>query len=181
MNTHSRKHAGFTLIELLMTLAVGSILVAIAAPSMHGVVTKSKLSTANNSIIGALHFARHHAVEFGARTVLCPSSDGQRCNDSQHWENGWLIATDRNGDNQPDAAPAVVNMPLAQGTVILSSVGRTHVRYQADGSAPGSNLSLIVCQRGEPSQALRIVVSNSGRVRKARASDEQAQACANGT
>lgn len=178
MKQHNRNPVGFTLIELLTTLAVGCILMAIAAPSMHSVMARSKVAAANNSMIGALHFARHHAVEFGVRTVLCPSRDGQRCDDSQHWENGWLVATDRNGDNQPDRGPVAVDMPLPPGIVVLSSAGRTHVRYQADGSAPGSNLSMIVCQHGDADDALRIVVSNSGRVRKAKPSDAQAQDCA---
>lgn len=169
---------GFTLIELMFTLAVAAILLAIAAPSFKPVIARSELATAGNEVVGALNFTRQQAVYVSANVLLCPSRDGVTCAHTIHWEGGWLVATDRDGDNQPDAAPIHVQQALPAGVIVLSSRGRTQVRYHADGSAPGSNLSLIVCRHGHADSARLVVVSNAGRPRQGRASTTQAQVCA---
>jgi type IV fimbrial biogenesis protein FimT len=111
-------------------------------------------------------------------TVFCPSRDGQQCADEERWDHGWLLAADRDHDNQPDGLPLHVNGNYAERLSIQSSAGRRHVRFQADGSARGSNLTFVFCRRGEVGQALRVVVANSGSVRGALASSDQASACA---
>ena len=177
---HSQEQAGFTLIELLMTVAVAAVLSAVAAPSLRHVLIRSHLIEADNRLIGALNFARSSAVHSGESTLLCPSSDGLHCSNSQSWQRGWLVAQDSNNDGQPDSGPLEVFDALAVGIRVHSSRGRLRVRYHADGSAPGSNLSLILCHPGQPGSVRSVVVSNSGRARQGTASAAQASACSNG-
>lgn len=172
-----RPHDGFTLIELLMTLAIAAILMAAAAPSFRGVAARSRIVTTGNTLVGTLNLARQHAVMSGGKVMLCPSRDGHACDASAHWEQGWLVATDRDGHGTPGTVLRVQDA-LPAGTVVISSIGRTRVRYRIDGSSPGTNLSLIVCQQGRLQDARAVVVSNSGRPRQARATPAQAAQCA---
>lgn len=171
-------HKGFTLIELLITITVASILLAAALPSFARIGAKTRTRTANNDLVEALHYARERAIQAGGDVLLCPSSDAQHCSKSMRWDAGWLIATDRDRDNQPDGKPLRVRTHLPAKVTMISSSGRRHVRYRADGAAPGSNLSIIVCQRGKAKGAHSIVVSNSGRIRQGTPTKNQASACA---
>ena len=172
-----RTQHAFTLIELLLALAVSAILMAVAAPSLKHALTRNRVIQADNQMVSALNLSRIEAINHGTYTILCPSSDGIRCQPGQNWEGGWLMGIDENHDFQPDAAPEHVFGPLAEGIRVHSSRGRLRVRYQPDGSAPGSNISLVVCHAGQPQSALKVVVSNSGRPRQGTASARQARAC----
>ena len=169
---------GMTLVEQVAVLAVASALACVAVPALHGLLARNRLVAAQHEYLAALALARHAAVMRQARTLFCPSRDGRQCADEERWDHGWLLAADRDHDNQPDGQPLHVNGNYAERLTIQSSVGRHHVRFQADGSARGSNLTFVFCRRGMPEQALNVVVANSGRIRGGHASAAQAAACA---
>ena len=123
------------------------------------------------AIIGVL-------VTQGRRVVFCPSVDAASCAQSTHWEHGWVLGVDGDHDNQPDGTPRYTGGARKARVAIRSSVGRQLVRFQPDGSAGGSNLTLTFCNTDAAAPALNVIISNSGRVRGAPASDAQAQACA---
>lgn len=175
MNTHSQY--AFTLIELLFTLTVAAILMMVAAPSLQRIVTHVRIVQADNLLVRSLNFSRTEAITRGSATILCPSTDGLQCMPGQNWEGGWLVGIDQNHDFQPDDTPVRVFGSLADGLRIHSSRGRLRVRFQPDGSAPGSNISLIVCQADQPDSAHSVVVSNIGRPRQGTATAQQAQSC----
>ncbi|MGP1667212.1 MAG: GspH/FimT family pseudopilin [Rhodanobacter sp.] len=175
---HQRRQRGVTLIEQVMVIAIMATLAGAALPSMRRLLGRNQLQAAQTDFIGALNHTRAAAVTGRRATVFCPSRDGQQCLDDERWDHGWLLAADGDHDNQPDAQPLYVNGSYADQLTIKSSSGRHHVRFQPDGSAGGSNLTFVFCHRGKAEQALSVVVANSGRLRGARASAEQAAACA---
>ncbi|MEO9077767.1 MAG: GspH/FimT family pseudopilin, partial [Rhodanobacter sp.] len=59
---------------------------------------------------------------------------------------------------------------------ISSSSGRRDVRFQPDGTASGSNITLVFCEPGS-NTALSVLVSNSGRIRGAMATPAQTADC----
>lgn len=80
---------GFTLVELMVTVAVAAILLTIAVPSFKGVIDRSNLSAAHNSLLSALHYARGEAVNRG--TAVNVKSQGG-------WGQGWeVLVTDAAG------------------------------------------------------------------------------------
>ena len=172
------RERGVTLVEQVMVVAIMATLIGAAMPSMRRLLDRNQLRTAQADFIGALHHTREAAVIARQATVFCPSRDGRQCADEERWDHGWLLAADRDHDNQPDGQPLHVNGNYAERLTIQSSIGRRHVRFQADGSARGSNLTFVLCRRGTPEQALSVVVANSGRIRGGPASAEQATACA---
>ena len=176
-HTSPPEQHGVTLIEQIMVLAIVGVLIGIATPSFHKLLMRHALQTAQVDFIAALRHARSTAVTSGKRTLFCPSTDGAHCASTTHWESGWVLGVDANHDNQPDGAPRYTGASRTSNLLIRSSTGRQLVRFQPNGSASGSNLTLLFCQADGQVPTLSVVVSNSGRVRGAPATAEQAASC----
>lgn len=172
------KQLGMTLIEQIMVLAIMAVLTSIAAPPLRQLIGGSQLQIAQMDFIAALQHARETAVTSGKHTLFCPIRDGSNCSNGLRWDNGWLLAHDTDHNNQPDQGPLYIGPSYNDRLIVHSSNGRRYVRFHPDGSASGSNITLVFCQRSNPQQALIVVVSNSGRIRGAPASTSQAANCA---
>lgn len=168
---------GVTLIEQVMALAVLAVLVTLATPPMAGLLARNRLGTAQLDLMAGLRHARELAVTRQQPVIVCPSTDGAHCRESTRWEAGWLVAEDRDLDGQPDHGALLVHQGAPGDARVLGSAWRYRVRFRPDGSAPGSNLTLTVCTRDTRQPAVAVVVSNAGRIRGARASTEDDQAC----
>lgn len=173
-----RRHAGMTLIEQIMVLAVIAVLTGMAVPPMRSLLARNRLQAAQMDFIAALQHARGTAVMSGRHTLFCPTRDGSSCSDGMRWDSGWMLGHDSDGDRQPDHGALYAGSGYAGKLTILSSAGRRYVRFHPDGSARGSNITLLFCQVGNAGHALSVVVSSAGRVRGAPASASQAATCA---
>lgn len=171
------RQTGVTLIEQIMVVAILGALAAIALPSLAPLLQRNQVQLAQAEFIAALQHTRGSAALSGKPTLFCPSRDGERCSGETRWESGWLIGHDPARQGQPDAAPLRIRAGY-HGITILGDNGRRLTRFQSDGSASGMTNTLRFCHRGQPDQALVVVISNSGRVRGARADAEQAASCA---
>lgn len=67
---HSR---GLSALELVAVLAVSSVVLSVAVPSLRGVTANTRLSAASNALVAGLQRARTEAVSTGRNTVLCPA------------------------------------------------------------------------------------------------------------
>lgn len=161
-----------------MVLAIVVTLAGIATPPLRKMLTRSQVQAAQTDFIAGLQHARATAITSGRQTLFCPTLDGATCSDSIRWENGWLLASDTNLDNQPDDGPLYRGPGYAGKLMIQSSVGRRLVRFHADGTASGSNLTLLFCNPNNTDNVLSVVISNAGRVRGAAATAAQAATCA---
>jgi type IV fimbrial biogenesis protein FimT len=170
---------GFSLVEQVIVLAIAAILVAIAVPSMARLIARSATRTTEDALFTAARLARTQAIAHNTHALLCPSKDARTCTGDANWQQGWLVALDRNRDNQADGTILARGTPDAQ-VRILGTAGRDHVRFRSDGAAAGTNLTLLVCPR-DPSagKARTIVISNAGRIREAPASKARAKRCEN--
>jgi type IV fimbrial biogenesis protein FimT len=168
---------GITLIEQIMVLVLVAMLSSVAIPSMRRLLGRNQLQTAQTDFIAALRHAREVAVMSGQRTLFCPSRDGSSCGDQSRWDGGWLLAHDQDGDHQPDHDPLHVGPGYGGKLIIYSTTGRRYVRFSPDGSASGSNITLLFCLQGTTAGALGVIVSNAGRVRGAPADAAQAAQC----
>jgi len=101
--------AGFSLIEAMVTVAVGAILLAVAAPSFSDFVNGSRLATQANDLLAALNLARGEALRVGRRVVFCRSEPPfTSCvGGSGQWE-GWLVFVDADGNDQRGGGEAVL-------------------------------------------------------------------------
>jgi type IV fimbrial biogenesis protein FimT len=171
---HRRR--GVTLVEQVMVVAILAVLAGIASPSLAGLVRRGRTQSAQMDFIEALGYARGEAVLRRTRVLFCPTRDRVHCSEESRWDGGWLVGVDSNRDNQPDAAPLRVGDSHTR-LVIQSSASRRHVTFLSDGSASGSNLTLLFCAPGGGGEPLGVVVSNSGRVRGSRPRGKQAESC----
>jgi type IV fimbrial biogenesis protein FimT len=174
-----RRHGqrGMTLVEQIMVLAITAVLAGIATPPLRSLLNRNVLQVAQTDFIAALQHTRETAIISGKRTLFCPTRDGGNCSGDTRWDDGWLLAHDANADDQPDKGPLYTGPGYGGKLIVKSSAGRHAVRFRPDGSASGSNITLVFCQPHDPTHALSVFVSNSGRVRGAPASTEQAAAC----
>ena len=161
---HSR---GLSAIELLAVLAVSSVVLAAAVPSLRGVTAGTHLSNASNALVVGLQRARSEAVSTGRNSVLCPSPDGMRCADTSDWSSGWLLYRDQNRNSRFDAGEPLLHTqsldPLQVS--IRSNNGRRRVTYRSLGESEGANTTFILCSRLESARGRQVIVANSGRVR----------------
>jgi type IV fimbrial biogenesis protein FimT len=171
------RQGGMTLVEQIMVLAIMAVLAGIAAPPLRSLLNRNVLQVAQTDFIAALQHARQTAIISGRRTLFCPSRDGGSCSDDSRWDSGWLLGHDADADDQPDHGPLYTGPGYGGKLIVRSSAGRHVVRFRPDGSASGSNITLVLCQPHDSAHALSVVVSNSGRIRGAPASAEQAVAC----
>jgi type IV fimbrial biogenesis protein FimU len=65
---------GFTLVELMVTIAVLAILVAVAEPSLIGIIQKSKADSEASDLQRALNYTRLEAINRGVNVRIGPSS-----------------------------------------------------------------------------------------------------------
>jgi type IV fimbrial biogenesis protein FimT len=174
----ARLQHGLSLIEQIMVLAIVGVLTSLAVPSLGSLLNSQQVRTAQNDFINGLMNARETAVTSGRRTLFCPTRDGSLCSSEMRWDSGWLLGHDGDGNQQPDRGALQVGKSYAGKVTILSSAGRRSVRFSPDGSAGGSNLTLLFCTHEARVAALSVVVSNAGRIRGAPATPAQAQQCA---
>lgn len=167
---------GVTLIEQVMVVAILAVLLSVASPSLASLVRRGRMQSAQTDFMQALGYARSEAVLQRTRMVFCPTRDRLHCSEESRWENGWLVGVDRDRNNQPDATPLRVGGGHAP-VRIHSSEARRRVSFLPDGSAAGSNLTLLFCSPQPGQEPLGVVVSNSGRIRGSRPSATQAADC----
>lgn len=166
MDRQHRGGRGFTLTELLITLMVAGVLLAAGAPAMGSLIARTRNAGAEAAVADTLRHARGAAVMRNVRVLVCPSSDGRRCDGSGDWRHGWTVAPDADRDGQPDSGRPIIAVQDAMpgGTRVITTAGRAKLTFQPTGSAGGSNVTFTICHLRERT-GRSVVVANSGRVR----------------
>ena len=96
---------GFTLPELMVTLAIASILLAVAVPGFKGVINTNQIAAQTNSLMTALTIARSEASKRGFKIAVCSNlatmscgSNTSCCSGSTDWTTGWIVFVDQNSN-----------------------------------------------------------------------------------
>ena len=164
----NRKDAGFTLIELITVVAIVAITLTIALPTFSNVIQRTRVDTTIHLLGTDMAMARNTAVMRHSHVIVCPRDAAGGCADDQDWSHGWMVFDDPDGNRQPDAERDVLRVSEPpSGALLFLPASRPLLRYQADGRAANTNLTVYVCK--DKRYAGKVVVNNLGRVRTERA------------
>ncbi len=172
-----KKQAGFTLFETMVACALAFILFGIAIPAANDGLEAARSADARSKLLDSLMKAASRASFTGTKSVLCPSADAISCDDSHDWSQGWIVFTDRNGNREREPDDHLINQVQAlEGEVRLhSTAGRTRIVFQGNAGNAGSNVSFTLCDGRGTGKARSLIMSNTGRLRDAAASEKAAQ------
>ena len=97
---------GYTLTELMVVVSITGILLGLGVPSYRYVTTSNRVSAEVNSLLSDMQYARSEAIKEGQMVTVCPSSSianvaqTQCDNNSTSWQNGWIVFSDVNSNQQ---------------------------------------------------------------------------------
>jgi len=134
----ARRAAGVTLIELLAVILVVAILVGLGVPSYRYVTNDNRVASEIDALLGDMQYARSEAVKEGQMVTICPSQSQTACDSTNHWENGWIVFSDVNGNQtvaaQSDILRVQAALPTA-GDTLVSDSGLDFLSFNREGFA----------------------------------------------
>ena len=161
-------NAGFTLIELLTTLSIAAVLGMIATPHFSAMLQDYRIKTATRLLQADLTLARSEAIKTRQTAMLCQSSDGQHCDNTLQWQQGWLLFIDANDNSQHDANEAIVHRASAIPYVRINAANFLHkISYYADGRS-NNNGTFNLCNTSGTAALLfsrSLIIAKTGRAR----------------
>lgn len=128
-----RRGAGFTIVELMITVAIASILLAIAVPSFNQMIVSGRLAAQANELVGALSLARSEAIKRNANVTLCRAGtvDDDDCVDAGGDWQAWIVRANSTGEVVRRGA---VNT-FGGSMLVQSTLNTDQVVFGADGLA----------------------------------------------
>jgi len=161
-----RQRQGFTALELIVTMSIIAILLATGVPAIKNYSWNLRMKTAMDLLQTDLNLARGFAVSHNIQTIICPATDSNDCSGQSTWQDGWMVFTDLNADRHKQAGEPLLKQAAAVAMMNISSSGsRSNLRFYPSGSAPGSNTTILFCDKRGAAYAGTITISNSGRIR----------------
>ena len=164
-----KKNSGFTLLELIVTVAVVSITMAFAIPSMTSFTQNDRLTTNINTLVGHLGLARSEAIKRSQKVSICISSDSATCTGT-NWEEGWIVYIDADADDSftENVVTGEVILRAQQAldganTMTPTGIG-TQVTYDNRGFVTGGG-SFLLCDNRTGDFGKTLTITNTGRVR----------------
>lgn len=167
--------AGFTLYELMIALAIGAILLTLAAPDMSDFVRNNRIVTVSNDFVANISVTRSEAIKRGVTVIMCRSANPTAANPScggtaaQDWSQGWLMYATEGDINERNyvATDTLIRIGPAtpSGVRITSDAnGNSWLAYNRDASLRESNsAAYAICDDRNESAGRLISIPLSGR------------------
>jgi len=172
MRTGTVKQKGFTLIEAIITLAIVTILAAMATPGFFNLLNKRRISASANTIYSTLQEARSLAITEGTNVSGCLSNDGLSCLVNVNKSSSAQFISYR-GTTEPTASTwadlGIRATPLNThaGNISLGKFGGPGevIQFQSDGITLGSSQNGTFTLSGTNSAMdKKVVIARTGRL-----------------
>lgn len=153
---------GFSLVELMVTIAVASIILTIAVPSMGNFIVKLRIDNEISQLNRMVLTARNTAVSTEQNVILCPLENGSCTN---NWSNELTVFVDLdNSGTYVEANDTLVKIKEAtSGGDSITYAGQSSISYAPTGVLSSAASDLIYCPIADNTLARAVVVSVSGR------------------
>jgi type IV fimbrial biogenesis protein FimT len=169
-----RMASGFTLVEMLVVLAISTALMTIAVPAMGAFVKSVRLSSASNTFLSGVYFARSEAIKRNSRVVICKSADGMSCAGNGGWEQGWIVFHDANNNGLHDSSEVILRREAKLASSMRLKGNLNVARYVSFAPTGATRLlnggfqagTLTLCNQSlDETEAHQIVLNAAGRPR----------------
>lgn len=155
------------MLECLIVICILAILLIQGVPALRDYGLRQRMSASMHALHGHLAMARNEAVRLNSDVIACPGNPPGGCRTDSHWDHGWFVFEDLNGDRVfQDPERVLAAEPGLENISVRSGSGRRLIRFRPNGSAPGSNGSISFCDLRGPMAARKLVISNLGRMRR---------------
>lgn len=127
------------MLELVIVVSIAGILLVIGVPSFRYMSTANRVAAEVNALIGDMQFARAEAIKEGQTVVVCASTDGATCNNSNLWNSGWIVCSDPLNDGACDAGQPVhrIQNPFTSTDTFTANGNTSSVTFNREGFAVG--------------------------------------------
>ena len=165
---------GFTLLELLVTIAIATVIGAIAVPALSDWTRRTTTRTVVQKLATAITHTRAAAVNKNERAVICYLDGDGHCDNA--WENPLSTFIDRDEDAELDGDDSllmVVDIIPEGGDLDWSAFGSNrYIAFRPNGQTVASNGRMTYCPPGgDPRYAHQVILARTGRIRLARDTD----------
>ena len=159
---------------MVIVVVIAAVLVALAAPNLSDFLKNNTRAEALNTMVGAITYARSHAVTNNVNVSICASSTGTSCA-AENFDIGYIVFVDDDRDGVFDAADdTVVRVGAPDLAADSSLVGDsdagdvTALRFTGNGMAfnIAAGTHFRYCDdRGTPlARAVEVTMSGQSRI-----------------
>lgn len=161
---HLRNALGFTLVELLTTLAISSLIIAFAVPSMEGLMNSANRKTVTSEIVAALNLARNTAIVKQTTVTVCGLDADGKC--AAGWPEPITAFIDPTRQRQlTDDTQIVYVIPETErGMLTVRSGIHRHFQFSSRGWSRGTLGHFVWCpSSGDNTLATQVRINMGGR------------------
>ena len=162
---------GFTLIEMLVSILILTILLLLAIPSFSVLISNNKMISEVYVMRSTINHARTEALARRAPIVICPTTDGLACANSNDWSTGYMTFVDTDDNNIADPSDPdeeIIQWESRQRSVsiIFDNVNK-RVRYGTQGFAQDHGGTFTFCDERGSTDARALILNPAGSLRAA--------------
>lgn len=161
-------HRGIGLIDVVLALALVGALAGLGVPALHTLVLETRMTTAVNDLVHAVHAARTLAHSADVEAVVCRSTGAAQCTGVGDWAAGWIVFVNADGDDPPRVDDGERIVTWQEKATNLKATSNRAAYVLRPWSLRATNGSVIFCDARGATAARAVIVSTTGRPRVAR-------------
>ena len=140
-STNKQTSAGFTIIEMIITVALLSVMLAVAVPGFTNFFQNNNLATTSNRFVSSIALTRNEAISRNATVIMCnTNATNTQCANNGQWESGWAVWVDLDsgGLSDIDAGEIIqIEEAMPTGYTLRATTYANVITFAPTGEASG--------------------------------------------